>query len=92
MITQFGTREGQKCGGKKHGLIVRVSDKETYAFVAKLGEGAVGDMGGVEPRGCKKDGDYGGNEVKLHIGGMRDEERQQFTRSVARALVGHIED
>lgn len=92
MITQFGIREGQYCGGKKHGLIVRVGDKETYAFVTKLGEVAVGDMGGVEPRGCKKDGDYGGDEVKLHVVGTKDEEPQQLTRSVARALVGHIED
>lgn len=92
MITQFGIREGQYCGGKKHGLIVRVGDKETYAFVTKLGEVAVGDMGGVEPRGCKKDGDCGGDEVKLHVVGTKDEEPQQLTRSVARALVGHIED
>lgn len=92
MITQFRIREGQKCGGKKHGLIVRVGDKKTYAFVAKLDEGTVGDAGGVEPTGCKKDWDHGGDEVKLHIIGMTDEERQQLTSSVARAMVGHIED
>lgn len=75
MITQFGIREGQNCGSKKHGLIVRVGDKETYTFVAKLGEKAVGDMGGIQPRGCKKEGDYGGDEVKLHVVGMRDDEQ-----------------
>lgn len=75
MITQFGIRESQKCGGKKHGLIVRVGDKETYAFLAKLGERAAGDMGGVQPRGCKKDGDYGGDEVKLHVIGMGEQEQ-----------------
>lgn len=92
MITQFRIREGQKCRGKKHGLIVRVGDKKTYAFIAKLGEGAVGNLGSVEPSGCKKDWDYGGDEVKLHIFGMINEDRQQLTRSVARAMVGHIED
>lgn len=92
MITQFRIRESQKCRGKKHSLIVRMGDKKTYAFVAKLGEGAAGDVGGVEPSRREKDWDYGGDEVKLHIFGMTDKELQQFTRSVARAMVGHIED
>lgn len=92
MITQFRIRQGQKCGGKKHSLIVRVGDKKTYALIAKLGKGVVGDLGGVEPSGCKKNWDYGGDEVKLHIFGMTNEDRQQLTRSVARAVGGYIED
>lgn len=92
MIPQFRIREGQKSGGEKHGLIVRVGNKKTYAFVAKIGEGVVGDVGGVEPSGCKKGWDYGGDDVKLHIFRMTDGERQQLTRSVARSMVGHIED
>lgn len=50
------------------------------------------NLGSVEPSGCKKDWDYGGDKVKLHNFGMINEDRQQLTRSVARAMVGHIED
>lgn len=91
MITQFGIRKGHYCGSKKHGLIVRVGNKKTYAFVTKLGEVAVGDMGRVEPRCCKKERDYGGDEVMRHVVGTKDEEPQQITRSGTKAFAGHIE-
>ena len=67
VVAQPVLRQGQHRGGEEHGFIVRVSDEQTDALVAELGEPGARDVRRVQPERRHEDGHKGRDVVLLHL-------------------------